>query len=286
MHLASPALCRLVGDCLQSNHPPAVYAADAVRVLDEAHVEKGVILSCAYLYGMPSLRLKPKDVAKRARMENEFTAAEVAKYPGRLVGFLSVDPLQDSAIDEIRHWRGSRQLIGLKLHFSASKVNIRNADQRRRVAKVIATAAEEHLPLVIHVGGGKFNASDAELFIRDVLPSAGSSQVQIAHAGGGLPAMDGNNLAVLSVFADHIAHNDPTTRNVVFDLSFVPTPDAPPKLLAALTEQVRRIGIKRFFFGSDFNEQTPQQEIDNLYKLDFTNEEWDVLRGNCAPWSC
>src|SRR5579862_4036689 len=120
IHLASPQLCRLVGECLPSNHPPAVYASDAVHALEEAHVSKGVILSCAYLYGLRSLHLTPSEIAAGTRRENEFTAAEVAKYPGRLVGFLSVDPLQPSAIDEIRHWHGSHELIGLKLHFTAS----------------------------------------------------------------------------------------------------------------------------------------------------------------------
>jgi predicted TIM-barrel fold metal-dependent hydrolase len=286
MHLASPELCRLVGDCLKSNHPSAVYAVDAVRVLDEAHVAKGVILSCAYLYGMPSLHLKAEDVTKRTRIENEFTAAQVAKYPGRLVGFLSVDPLEDSALDEIRHWHGNRQLVGLKLHLFASKVNIRDAEQRSRVAKVVAAAAAEHLPLVIHVGGGKFNAADAELFIRDILPSAGSSLVQIAHAGGGLPAIKENNLAILRAFGDHIVRNDPVTRNVLFDSSYVPMPGATPQALAAVTEQMRRIGMNRFFFGSDFNEMNPQQEINNLRRLHLTEAEWHALQGNCTPWAC
>jgi predicted TIM-barrel fold metal-dependent hydrolase len=286
MHLASPELCRLVGDCLKTNHPSAVYAADAVRVLDEAHVAKGVILSCAYLYGMPSLHLKADEMTKRTRMENEFTAGEVAKFPGRLVGFLSVDPLEDSAIDEIRHWHGNHQLVGLKLHFSASKINVRNADQRRRVAEVIAAAAEEHLPMVIHVGGGKFNAAHAELFIRDVLPRAGSSWVQIAHAGGGLPSIKDNNLAVLRAFGDHIVRDDPVTRNVLFDLSYVSLPDATPQSAAAITQQMRRIGMNRFFFGSDFNEMTPQQTVKNLARLHLTDAEWKALQGNCAPWAC
>src|SRR6516225_9909590 len=59
MHLASPGLCRRVGECLESNHPPAVFAADAIRALDGANVMKGVVLSCAYLYGLPSLHLSP-----------------------------------------------------------------------------------------------------------------------------------------------------------------------------------------------------------------------------------
>ena len=122
MHVASADLCSLVGECLSSNHPPAVFASDAIAALDAANVSKGVILSCAYLYGMPSLHLTPHDIATRTRRENEFTAAEVAKYPTRLVGFLSVNPLQSSAIDEIRHWKGSNYLVGLKLHFTASAV--------------------------------------------------------------------------------------------------------------------------------------------------------------------
>jgi len=283
IHLASVDLCQLVGECLSSNHPPAVYASDAIRALDEAHVSKGVILSCAYLYGLPSLRLTPREIAERTRRENEFTAAEVAKYPTRLVGFLSVNPLQDSAIDEIRHWRGSRELVGLKLHFTASAVHIRSAAERRQVARVLAEAALEHIPIVIHIGGGKVDASDAELFIRDVLPSAGESWVQIAHAGGGLPLHDGNHVGVLRTFADHIVRDDRATRHVLFDLSFVP---AAGEDAAPLTQQVRRIGIKRFLFGSDFNVLTLPEEIKNLDRLGLTKEEWQTLRQNCAPWAC
>jgi predicted TIM-barrel fold metal-dependent hydrolase len=285
MHVASADLCRLVGDCLDSNHPPAVFASDAIAVLDRANVSKGVILSCAYLYGMPSLHLTPHDITTRTRRENEFTAAEVAKYPSRLVGFLSVNPLQDSAIDEIRHWKGSHYLVGLKLHFPTSAVNMRIGAHRRRVASILSEAAAEHIPIIIHVGGGKFDAPDAELFIRDVLPSAGESWVQIAHAGGGMPSLDGNNLRVLQIFANHITKDDPATRHVLFDLSYVPAPQETPQTVSALARQVRRIGIKRFLFGSDFNELTPEEEIKNLDKMGFTQGEWRTLKENCAPWA-
>ena len=65
MHLASADVCRLVGECLPSNDPPAIFATDAVRALDQAHVAKGVILSCGYLYGLPSLHLASRDVAAK-----------------------------------------------------------------------------------------------------------------------------------------------------------------------------------------------------------------------------
>jgi predicted TIM-barrel fold metal-dependent hydrolase len=286
MHLASAELCRLVGECLSSNHPPAVLASDAVRALDDANVSKGVILSCAYLYGLPSLHLAAAEVALRTRRENEFTAAEVAKYPARLVGFLSVNPLQDSAIDEIRHWQGSRVLVGLKLHFTASAVHMKSPAERRRVAQVLKEAAAEHIPVVIHIGGGRFDASDAELLIRDVLPSAGESWIQIAHAGGGLPLSGENHASVLRVFADHISSGDAVTKRVLFDLSYVPAPGESPETRGALMREIRRIGIRRFLFGSDFNVLTPKDEITGLRKLGLTNEEWEILKKNCAPWAC
>jgi uncharacterized protein len=284
MHLASADLCRLVGECLPSNDPPAVFASDAVLALEAAHVAKGVILSCAFLYGLPSLHLKSTDIAARTRRENEFTAAEVVKYPTRLVGFLSVNPLQASAIEEIRHWSDSRVLVGLKLHFPASAVHMKSSLERGRVARVFEAAAAQHLPIVIHIGGEGFDDADAEIFIRSVLPSAGSSWVQIAHAGGGYP--NDNHIRVLRTFADHIAQDDPITRHVLFDLAYVPAPDENDAAVNSLMRQIRRIGIGRFLFGSDFNVLSPSQEIAYLVRLGLTPDEENSLRGNCAPWAC
>ena len=91
--------------------------------------------------------------------------------------------------------------------------------------------------------------------------------MQIAHAGGGLPRQDGNNLSVLRTFADHIGRDDPATRRVLFDVSYVPAPDETPQAAAALAGQMRRIGMKRVVFASDFNILTPQQEIESLRTL-------------------
>ncbi len=209
VHLASTDLCKRVGGCLKTNHPAAVFAADAISALDTAKVEKGVVLSCAYLYGKHSLPLTESEIAKHVRLENEFTAVEVEKYPDRLIGFLSVDPLRDSALEEIRYWAAHGKLVGLKLHFAVAEVHMQRAAEREMVAAVVAEAAAHHLPMVIHVGGPTFDVRDAELFIRAVLPRAGDSWVQIAHAtGGGWPVRKGRHLRVLRVFADHIAKND------------------------------------------------------------------------------
>ena len=76
------------------------------------------------------------------------------------------------------------------------------------------------------------------------------------------------------------------TRHVIFDLSYVPAPDEDPRTMSELIQEVRRIGIGRFLFGSDFNVLTPLQEIENLSKAGLTKEEWQTLRARCAPWAC
>lgn len=286
MHLASVDICERMGECADRNEPPAVYAADAVAALDEAGVARGVVFSFAYAYGHESLGLDPSAVAEWTRRENEFTAAEVAQFPSRLVGFFSVDPLEESAPEEVRHWRGSRSLIGLKLHFAASGIDVRNEAHRERVAAVLRAAAAEGLPIVMHVGGGTFDDTDAELVIQTLLPAAGQSWVQIAHAGGGYPFEDGRHAGVLGVFADHIALDDPRTRHVLFDLAYVPAPEEDAETAAALVRAMRRIGLERFLFGSDFDVLTPAAEIAALQRLGLTPGELAALRHNCAPWVC
>lgn len=286
MHLASPDLCGRVGECLENHSPPAVYADDAVRALDQAGVAKGVILSCAYLYGLKSLNLSDGEITRLSRMENEFTAREVRKFPSRLIGFLSVDPLQSSALDELNHWKDDTTFRGLKLHFTASSVDLHQPDQREKVSAILAAAAARRLPLVIHIGGGSFGPEQAELFITQVLPSAKGSWVQIAHGAGGLPLERDNHVQVLRVFADHIARQDPATEHILFDLSFVPAPGEDSAAVAALRIEIRRIGVKRFLFGSDFNVEFPLPAIDRLKLLDLNAAEFSTIQSNCAPWAC
>ena len=284
MHLASVDLCARDVDCSKLNTPLAIYARDAVRMMDEAGVAKGVILSCAYLYGLDTLKLDSATVAHFTRVENEFVAAEVARYPERLIGFLSVDPLQSSALSEIEHWRGSKVLVGIKLHLRANDVHLSDPEHRQKLRAVFALAAREHLPIAIHVGGFEFNPREAELFIDEVLPSAGENWVQIAHAAGGMP--DKDHAGSLKVFADHIERDDPVTRHLLFDVAYVPSPEEDDTVVAALATQLRRLGMKRLLFASDFDVITPVTEIGWLKRLGFSPAEMDTLRENCAPWAC
>ena len=284
MHLGSEDICLRLGDCLISNQPPAVYASDAIRALDAAHVQKGVVFSSAYLYGLTSLGLSAEEVELRIRRENQFTATEISKYPDRLVGFFSLDALQPSAMDEFRHWQDSDVLVGLKLHFTVSAIDIHNETHRTRLIEVIEAAATQNLPIVMHIGGGDFGAENAEIFIQTILPHAKSTWVQIAHAGGGLPLVDDHHVQALRTFADHIERGDVNTQKVLFDISYVPAPEEDQATIDALLLEMRRIGMHRFLFASDYNVLMPGEQMMALQRLGLSKQEQQTLRRNCAPW--
>jgi predicted TIM-barrel fold metal-dependent hydrolase len=100
-----------------------------------------------------------------------------------------------------------------------------------------------------------------------------------------MPRMDSNNLAVLPTFADHIVRDDTATRRVL-SISRTFQRQTRNGDSAALLEQIRRIGMKRSLFGSDFNVLTPLQEIKDIDKLGLTKPELRTLQQNCAPWAC
>src|ERR1700735_5484180 len=86
-HLLSPAAAGL------GSLPRPFTARDLIALLDAAGVRRAVVLSLAYQYGNPN---KPPVVHEydRVKEENDWTARQVAEYPGRLRAFCGVDPLK------------------------------------------------------------------------------------------------------------------------------------------------------------------------------------------------
>lgn len=285
---ATVAMCGDRQGCRAPDDGHAVLgAADALAVLDEAHVGRGVLLSMAYLFGSKYLAGQHYDVARMTRAENEYAAAQLAGGQGRLVGFFSVDPLSASAPEEVRYWLADGRLKGLKLHLTSAGLNFNDPKEVQQLGAIVGLAGDSHLPLLIHVRSAPdFGAGQTEIFIRDVLPAARQSVVQIAHAGG-WGGTDAVMLEDLGVYAAHLGRKDPATRHVLFDLSGVVTSSTTPGQAAALVELMRRIGLKRFVMGSDYDFVTPQA-TDALMreKLPLSAAEWRTLANNCAPWAC
>ena len=73
-------------------------------------------MSNAYQWGMDLLGMPENEEYEMVKFENDFTAREAAKYPGRFFSFLSIHPLKKYAIAEIDRCVNQLGLQGLKLH--------------------------------------------------------------------------------------------------------------------------------------------------------------------------
>ncbi|MBT8396040.1 MAG: hypothetical protein KJN92_03695, partial [Gemmatimonadetes bacterium] len=82
LHLRTASAAQLLTAPGADEAAVAVDAADALAALDKAGIEKGLVLSVAYLFGDSDLEYADRVIAVRA--ENDFVANEAAQAPDRL----------------------------------------------------------------------------------------------------------------------------------------------------------------------------------------------------------
>src|SRR5262249_54270914 len=124
----------------------------ALGVLDDAGIRQGVLLSEAYLLTSPLADTDAgADVAKLTREENAFNVDAALASGGRLVAFVSVNPLSLIALDEVRHWAGKPGVAGIKLHLANSGFKPQSPSDVAALARFLDLARALNLPLVIHV---------------------------------------------------------------------------------------------------------------------------------------
>jgi predicted TIM-barrel fold metal-dependent hydrolase len=227
------------------------------------------------------------------KAENDWTAAEIAPFGDRLVGFCGLNPLKPYALEEIARCARIPQLrSGLKLHFGNSDVDLTNADHVKQLRRVFAAANEHRMAIVVHMRSSvtakrPYGAASARAFLNEVLPSAPEVPVQIAHlAGAGGyddPAID----EALAVFVEAIANRDPRMKHVYFDASGVIGVEKPGDKLSLIATRIRQIGLDRVFYGSDGAlppAYTPKKAWEAFRKLPLTDAEFKIIANNRAPY--
>ena len=108
------------------------------------------VLSVAYSWSNPS-RAVASDY-DHVRAENDWVAAQVARYPDRLRAFCSINPLSDYALAELdRCSKNPLLAAGLKLHFANSAVDYHNPQHLARCRQVFHAANEHQMAIVIHM---------------------------------------------------------------------------------------------------------------------------------------
>lgn len=263
-------------------------ADGAIAALDSAGIERGVLLSTAYFFGIPDVEVENEHAKVQA--ENDYVARQAAAHPERLVAFLSVNPLADYALREIDRLADHEAFVGLKLHLGNSDVDLRDPAEVERLKEVFARANEHGLAVVIHIGGRSedFGASDAEAFLEDVLPAAPEVPVQMAHMAGPGGFGPGTRASV-RVFATAIEEHPERTRNLFFDLSGVPHPESLARGDTALVRRIeelnrgfleaaRTLGFDRIVYGSDYPAISTARYLDGIREtLPLTDEEFRDL---------
>lgn len=256
-----------------------------VALLDQAGIKRAVVLSLAYWYGSP-LEPPVPDELDKVRAENDWTAAQAARHPDRLVAFCSFNPLKGYALAELRRCMADPRLKGLKLHFGNSVINMTRAEDVAKVRAVFAAANARRYPIVAHLWTGDipYGRREAEAFLNQLLPAAPDTVVQIAHMAGGGPGWTDE---ALEVFAQAVEARDPRTRNLYFDIATVADLQTHDQL-ELLARRIRQIGPERILYGSDAafgGRNTPEQEWGTFRGMvPLTDEEFAVIANNVAPY--
>jgi predicted TIM-barrel fold metal-dependent hydrolase len=253
-----------------------ITADNLIDNLDEAGIERAVVLSVGYWHS---------DEAT-TRAENDWTAAQVARYPDRLVGFCGVRPLLDFAVAEVRRCARELRMKGIKMHFRGSRVDVLNPEHLEKVRRVFQAANEEGMAIVVHSEArGTYARAHAEAFLEHLLPAAPDVPVQIAHLWGG----NQYRAEPLAVYAAAIAAGDPRTRNLYFDLTeIVPGAQGSEDALREITDRLRQIGMNRILYGSDATTaggaRVAQRWADLRQRLSLTDAELRDIADNVAPY--
>lgn len=268
--------------------PPPLTAEDAIQVLDDAGLDRGVIMSTAYFSGAPELAGTPFDSAETLRAENQYIAGQVAKYPTRLVGLFSVNPLKAYAVEEVRYWAKKGGMAGLKLHFANSDVDFSNADHISRLREIFMILDENALPVAVHLRNRNpgYGAADADIFVNQVAANFPSVRIQFAHLAGWGAWDEGTNNA-LGAILNAISAGKLERSRVWFDVAAVVIKPLPDEALPQVAARIRQIGLDRVLFASDWNAMgTPGKHLqETKSRLALTEAEWNQIMSNEGPYS-
>jgi predicted TIM-barrel fold metal-dependent hydrolase len=279
---------RIAAETITASGPPvakAVTAEQLIAEMDAAGVRRAAVLSVAYWYGKPSRKVE--DEYAKVRAENDWVAAQVARYPDRLVGFCSFSPLKDYAIEELNRCAKNPNFKGLKFHFGNSGVDVLNPQHVEKVRAVFRAANEKRLSIVVHLWtSGKYGREHAEAFLNQILPAAPDIPIQIAHMAASGPNYHSDD--AFEVYANAAAHGDPRMRNVYTDVASMVTRNTKPETLELVAKRLRQFGLQRTLFGSDrspgFGNDSPKDAWEAFRRLPLTEKEFRTVAGNVAPY--
>lgn len=283
-HLFSPGVAAL------TEFKP-IAADDLVAHLDAAGIARAVVLSCAYMFGRPNRVIEHE--YEKVKAENDWVSRQVARFPARLRGFCSVNPLKDYALDELARCAKDPHLRrGLKFHFGNSVIDYHDVQHVARVRRVFRAANEHRMAIVVHMRasisrGLPYGGDEARIFLNELVSAAPDIPIQIAHLAGAGGYADPRADEALSVFVEAIGRGDPRTRRLYFDVATVATDQTTSNEAALIATRIRRLGPQRILYGSDAaagRNLPPREGWAAFRKLPLTDAEFQIIAANVPPY--
>lgn len=289
-HFFSPATEALLAG--PSGGPKAILAPEIVSLLDAAGIEKALVLSVAYMYGSPNRQVD--DEYAKARAENDWTAAQAARYPERLRAFCGVNPLKDYALQELARCAASPGLKhGVKLHFGNSDIQVGDPVHLEKMRAFFKAANGHGMAIAMHMRASiskkrPYGAAQAKIFLEELLPLAPDVVVQVAHMAGAGPGYeDPPAQEAMGYLAEVMAKGDARTRRLYFDVASNADRAISPASAALLVRHIRHVGVGHILYGTDAatgDNLRPKDSWAAFRKLPLTNEEFDAIARNVAPY--
>ena len=268
-----------------------VTAQDVIGFLDKAGIRRAVLLSTAYSFGR-SGNVSANEY-ETVKAENDYTAAQAALYPKRLIAFCSFNPLKDYALDELARCAKNPNLRhGIKMHFGNSDVQMEIPEHFEKLKRVFQAANKHRMAIAVHTRASfskkhPYGPEQARAFL-ELLSFAPDIPVQIAHLASSGPGFnDPPAYTVLEVLADAIAKKDPRTRNLWFDVASNAHPGNRAETAERIIKYIRQIGVKRILYGTDGaagNNLLPHEHWEALRAMKLTEKEIKTIAKNRAPY--
>ncbi len=278
MHILSDELAREVKANLAAFDPTIQKLSkkcDAdiiISEMDKAGTDKALVFSGAYLWStiLPAKAIpmiaEPLQYEK-VKQENNWTAAQAAKYADRLVPVFSINPLADYAIEEMDRCIEEQGVKAMKLHLGSSSVNINDYNQLRKLNDVLSHAEKRGIPVIIHIWTKFSQPKDSQIIIDKILAKHPDLRVCIAHLGYvGEPEMK-----VMEAIVTAYNKNEKLNKaNLFFDMSAVIwtkdtvsiLPETSQESLDKMAKLIKAWGPERILWGSDYFAREPKEFLD------------------------
>lgn len=260
-------------------------ADELLAQMDSAGIRKSVVLASSYWWGS-SILAESADEYEEVKLENDWVAAQVARFPERLVGFCSFNPLRQYAMAEIERCARNPHLRGIKLHVADANVDLDNPHHVERLRAVFAEANRLRLPVAAHIANQDlgFGRRHVDIYLERIFSAAPDITIQIAHLAGHGPSHGGE---ALTAFADAAERGDPRMRNLYFDVGSNVMRHFPPAYLEQVASEIRRLGVERVLFATDWPAGgpafTPKEAWEVFRMLPLTDAEFATIAGNVLP---